>query len=209
MIGKLSSCSTRSITLFLPLFLSLSLSLSLTDYRIFLFLMFLSVRTYSLVRLLSILKFLSVSFRFLQKMQNFFWVFFLSLFSISMAHLVTKITQDQLNKNNFIHTVICVFVIHFFILPYSLHFDQHAQQRHFIFIFCSNTKRFSTSRNNNNNNNNTRWYMPTPESVLENETHKVLWDFEIQTHHLVIVHKKEEKKRIYRIVDFAVPADHR
>ena len=26
-----------------------------------------------------------------------------------------------------------------------------------------------------------KWYMHNPESILENETHKVLWDFEIQT----------------------------
>ena len=57
--------------------------------------------------------------------------------------------------------------------------------------------------------------MRNPESVLENETHKITWDFEIQTNHLilarqpdlVIVNKK--KKRTCRIVDFAVLADHR
>ena len=27
--------------------------------------------------------------------------------------------------------------------------------------------------------------MPNPESVLENETHKLLWDFDIQTEHLI------------------------
>ena len=55
--------------------------------------------------------------------------------------------------------------------------------------------------------------MHNPESVLENEMHKILWDFEIQKDHLilarqpdlVIVHKK---KRACWIVDFAVPADH-
>ena len=30
-----------------------------------------------------------------------------------------------------------------------------------------------------------KWYMPNPESVRENKTHKVLWDFEIQTDHLI------------------------
>ena len=42
-----------------------------------------------------------------------------------------------------------------------------------------------------------------PESVLENETHKIRWDFEIQTAHLisavrpdqVIVNEKKKKKR--------------
>ena len=31
----------------------------------------------------------------------------------------------------------------------------------------------------------TKWYMHKPESVLENEMHKILWDFEIQTDHLI------------------------
>ena len=46
-------------------------------------------------------------------------------------------------------------------------------------------------------------------------THKLLWDFNIHTYHLIsarrldliIINKK--KKRICKIVDFAVPADHR
>ena len=45
--------------------------------------------------------------------------------------------------------------------------------------------------------------MHNPESDLENEAHKILWDFEIQTDplisarrpDLVIVNKKEKKKR--------------
>ena len=48
-----------------------------------------------------------------------------------------------------------------------------------------------------------KWYMQNPESVLENETYKLLWDFEIQTDplisarrpDLVIVNKKKEKKK--------------
>ena len=65
------------------------------------------------------------------------------------------------------------------------------------------------------------------ESILENETYKIFWDFEIQTDHqipagwpdLVIVNEKKKKKkkkerekkrdRTCRIVDFAVPGDHR
>ena len=47
-----------------------------------------------------------------------------------------------------------------------------------------------------------KWYMYHPESVLENETRKILRDFEIQTAHListrepdlVIVNKKGKKK---------------
>ena len=60
-------------------------------------------------------------------------------------------------------------------------------------------------------------YLQNPASVLENETHKFLWDFEKQTDHLIsarrpdliIISKKKKKKRTCRIVDFAVPADHR
>ena len=62
--------------------------------------------------------------------------------------------------------------------------------------------------------NTNKWYMHNPEPVLENDTHKFLWDFDIQTDHqistrrpdLIIINKK---KRICKIVDFAVPADHR
>ena len=28
-----------------------------------------------------------------------------------------------------------------------------------------------------------KWYMPKPESVIEDKTHKILWDFEIQMDH--------------------------
>ena len=48
-----------------------------------------------------------------------------------------------------------------------------------------------------------KWYMHNLEGVLENETHKILCDFEIQTDHLVVVNRK---KRTYRIVNFAISA---
>ena len=56
--------------------------------------------------------------------------------------------------------------------------------------------------------------MHKPESVLENETHKILWDFEIQTDHLITARRPDlvlinKKKRTCHFVDFAVPADHR
>ena len=63
--------------------------------------------------------------------------------------------------------------------------------------------------------------MHNPESVSENEMHKLLWDFEIQTDHLISAQrlshiinsnnkkKKKKKKRACRIVDFAVPIDRR
>ena len=56
--------------------------------------------------------------------------------------------------------------------------------------------------------------MQNPALVQENDTHKLLWDFDIQTDHLIsarrpdliIINKK--KRKISKIVDFAVPADH-
>ena len=61
--------------------------------------------------------------------------------------------------------------------------------------------------------------MHNPAPVLENDTHKLLWDLNIQTDHLIparrpdliIINKKKKnktKKNICKIVDFAVPADH-
>ena len=57
--------------------------------------------------------------------------------------------------------------------------------------------------------------MHNPEPVRENDTHKLLWDFDIQTDHLISARRldliiiNQKKKRICKIVDFAVPADHR
>ena len=57
-------------------------------------------------------------------------------------------------------------------------------------------------------------YEREQESVLESEDYKILWDFSIQTDHvieaqrpdLVLVDKKE---RICKIIDFPVPGDSR
>ena len=57
-----------------------------------------------------------------------------------------------------------------------------------------------------------KWYMHNLVPVTENDTHKLLWDFDIHTDHLIsarrpdliIINKK--KKRTCKIVDFAVPA---
>ena len=61
-----------------------------------------------------------------------------------------------------------------------------------------------------------KWYMHNPAPVLENNTHKLLWDFDTHTDHLIsarrpdlIIIKKKKKKNICKIVDFAVSADHR
>ena len=60
--------------------------------------------------------------------------------------------------------------------------------------------------------------MHNPAPVLKNDAHKLLWDFNIQTDHLIparrpdliiIKKKKKKKKRTCKIVDFAVPADHK
>ena len=56
--------------------------------------------------------------------------------------------------------------------------------------------------------------MHNPVAVLENDTHKLLWDFDIQPDQrisprrpgLIVIYKK---MRTCKIVDFDVPADHR
>ena len=50
--------------------------------------------------------------------------------------------------------------------------------------------------------------------VLENDTHKLLWDFDIHIDHLTSARTPDltninKEKRICKIVDFAVPADNR
>ena len=56
--------------------------------------------------------------------------------------------------------------------------------------------------------------MHNPAPVLENDTHKLLLDFDIYTDHLISARRPDfiiinNEKRICKIVDFAVPADHR
>ena len=59
-----------------------------------------------------------------------------------------------------------------------------------------------------------KWYMHNPEPVQENATHKLLWDFDIQTDYLIsarrpdliIINKKKENLQNCRL---CVPADHR
>ena len=60
--------------------------------------------------------------------------------------------------------------------------------------------------------------MHNPESVQENDTHQLLWDFEIQTDHQISARRpdliskkkkrKRKKKRTCRIVDFSILVDH-
>ena len=60
-------------------------------------------------------------------------------------------------------------------------------------------------------NHANKWYMHKLEPVLENETHKLLWDFEIQTDYLISASRpyNQQKKRACQIAVFAVSADHR
>ena len=57
----------------------------------------------------------------------------------------------------------------------------------------------------------TNWFKHEPESILENEMYKILWDFVIQTDHLIPARRPDfvsihPKKRTCNLVDFAVPA---
>ena len=56
--------------------------------------------------------------------------------------------------------------------------------------------------------------MHNPAPVIENNTHKLLWDFHIHTYHLISDRRPDliiinKKKRTCKIVNFAVSADHR
>ena len=62
--------------------------------------------------------------------------------------------------------------------------------------------------------NANKWYIHNPAPVLENDTHNLLRIFDIQTDHLISVRRPDliiinEKKKICKMVDFSVPADHR
>ena len=59
---------------------------------------------------------------------------------------------------------------------------------------------------------NERWYDNIPESVLENDNFKLIWDFSVRTDHeignrrpgLVITDKRDES---YQIIEVAIPED--
>ena len=60
----------------------------------------------------------------------------------------------------------------------------------------------------------TKWYMQKSEPVLVNDTQRILWNFEVQTDHLIPARRPnlvliDNKKRNCHLVDFAVQADHR
>ena len=63
-------------------------------------------------------------------------------------------------------------------------------------------------------NRTNKWYMHNPASVLENDSYKLQKDFDTQTDHLISVRKPDliiinKNKRMCKIVNFSVPADHR
>ena len=63
-------------------------------------------------------------------------------------------------------------------------------------------------------NSTNKQYIYKPVSVLANEIHKILWDFEIQIDYLMLARKPNlvlinRKKRVGQLVDFAVQVDHR
>ena len=59
-----------------------------------------------------------------------------------------------------------------------------------------------------------KWYIHNPASVLENDIHKLLWDVDKQTGHLISARRPDliiinKKKKTCKIVNFAVPANQR
>ena len=56
---------------------------------------------------------------------------------------------------------------------------------------------------------NTKLYIHKPESIQERKTHKILWNFEIQTDHLILAKRHDLILRSWHFVDLAVPVYHR
>ena len=59
-----------------------------------------------------------------------------------------------------------------------------------------------------------KWYVYKPDSILENETHNILWDFEIETGHQISAIRSDlvlsnKKKITHHLVDFDVLVDHK
>ena len=57
-----------------------------------------------------------------------------------------------------------------------------------------------------------KWYEPEQECVLDNEDYKILWDFRIQTDHIIEARRPDlvvvgKKERSCKIIHFAVPGD--
>ena len=59
-----------------------------------------------------------------------------------------------------------------------------------------------------------KWYINKPESILEDETHQILWDFKIQMDHKVQVKRPgliliKKKKITCQLEDFSDPLKRR
>ena len=56
-----------------------------------------------------------------------------------------------------------------------------------------------------------KWYMPKSVSLSENETHRNIWDFEIQSDYLIPARRPDLViiNDYHCRVDFAVPVDHK
>ena len=72
--------------------------------------------------------------------------------------------------------------------------DRDETINHIISEYCKLVQREYKTKHDKNEiwelhkfklNHTNKWYMHNLESFLENETHKILWDFEIQTDHLI------------------------
>ena len=58
-----------------------------------------------------------------------------------------------------------------------------------------------------------KWFMHKPASVLENELHKILWNFEIEIDHPILAIRPDlvliNKKRTCLLVDYVIPVNNR
>ena len=57
-----------------------------------------------------------------------------------------------------------------------------------------------------------KWYEHQPKAVEENEKYKILWDFMVQTDHVIAARRPDlivldKKNKVCQIIDFAVPYD--
>ena len=101
--------------------------------------------------------------------------------------------------------ILCTYLIIIKIKKYKTRHDRVGKV-----IYWEMCKKFKFDHTN-------KLCMHNPAPVVENDTQKLLWDFDIHADHLIstkrpdliIINKKKKKKRTCKIVDFAVPADHR
>ena len=57
-----------------------------------------------------------------------------------------------------------------------------------------------------------KWFEHQPETVLENNDYKLLWDYNIQTDHQIIARRPDlvvinKQEQTYQVIDIAVPED--